>query len=124
MMVFRAVAAAVVSVLVLEAFMVELEKGIPVVAQSGALWFALLFVALGFGLRRFVTTESALIGALGGAIAYVTLGYWIAGYVDSGTIAWHWLGHPATMAIAAAYFFTLMAIGIGVASVRLRRRTQ
>jgi hypothetical protein len=113
-----------VAVLVLEALMVELEKVIPFVARWGALWFALLFVVVGFVLRRFTTTESALIGALVAAIAYVTLGAWIAGYLVDGTIAWHWLGGAMTMAIATVYFFTLMVVGIGAASVRLRRKTQ
>ena len=124
MMFFRAIGAAVVAVLVLEALMVELEKVLPIVAQWGALCFALLFVVLGFALRRFTSTQSALIGALVAAIAYVTLGPWIAAYFANGTIAWHWLGHATTMAIATVYFFTLMVIGIGAASVRLPRTTQ
>ena len=121
---FRTVAPAVVAVLVLEALMVEIEKAIPIVAQWGALWYALLFVGLGFVLRRFISTEPALVGVLVAAIAYVTLGAWIAAYLQNGTIAWHWLGHATTMAIATVYFFTLMVIGIGAASVRLRRKTQ
>ncbi len=121
---FRAVVSAVVAVLVLEALMVEIEKAIPIVAQWGALSYALLFVVFGFVLRRFTTTESALFGALVAAMAYVTLGVWIAAYLGNGTIAWHWLGNAMTMAIAAVYFFTLMVIGIGAGSVRLRQKTQ
>ncbi len=124
MMLFRAITPAVVAVLVLEALMVELEKVIPIVAHWGALCYALLFVVLGFVLQRFTSTQSALIGAFVAAIAYVTLGRWIAAYFVNDTIAWHWLGDATTMAIATVYFFTLMVIGIGAASVLLRRKTQ
>ena len=94
---FCAVAPAVVAVLVLEAPTDEIEKAIPIVAQRGAL------VA---------------------AMAYVSLGVWVAAYLGNGAIAWHWVGNAMTMSIATVYFFTLMMIGIGAASVRLRRRTR
>jgi hypothetical protein len=120
---FRAMAPAVVAVLALEALMVETEKAIPIVEQWSALWFALLFVGLGFVLRRRTSTASAIFGALVAAIAYVTLGAWIAEYLRNGTMAWHWLGHAMTMAMATVYFFTLMAIGIAAASFQLRLKT-
>ncbi len=55
---------------------------------------------------------------------YVTLGHWIAGALFDGTSAWVWLGAPPVIALATTYFFALIAIGVGAASVRLPGRTQ
>jgi hypothetical protein len=124
MILFRAIAVAVVAVLLIEAIMVELEKAAPIVAQWGALWYALLFVALGFVLRRFTSPGYALCSALVAAIAYITLVHWILGFLASGVTGWVWLGPPGEVVMATVYFFVLIAIGIGAASVRLPRRTQ
>lgn len=125
MMLLRTIAGAVVAVLLIEAVMTEVEKAAPIAADRwGALWYALLFLALGFVLRRFAPTGSALWSALVAAIAYVTLGHWIARFLWSGVTAWVWLGAPPVIALATTYFFALIAIGIGAASVRLPRRTQ
>jgi hypothetical protein len=121
---FRAIALAVVAVLLIEAMMVELEKAAPIVAQWGALWFALLFFVVGFVLRRLASIGSALFSAFIAAIAYVTLGHWILGLLASGVAAWIWLGPPGVIVVATVYFFALIAIGVGAASVRLPRRTQ
>lgn len=110
-------AACAAAVLIVEALMVELEKVTPNVGgSSSVLYYALLFIAFGFTVRRLTSTASSLLGALAAAIAFVTLGYWIAGYLT----ARHggWLGPPMTTAIAAISFFSLMAIGVGAASLR------
>jgi uncharacterized BrkB/YihY/UPF0761 family membrane protein len=100
--------------------MVEIEKAIPIVSgRWSALSYAVLFVVFGFAVRRVTSTGSSLLGVFAAAIAFVTLGYWIGGYL-TGTPR-GWLGAPVTIAIAALYFFTLMAIGVGAASLRLRR---
>jgi hypothetical protein len=124
MILARAIAFAVVAVLLIEAMMVELEKAAPIVGQLAALWFALLFAGLGFVLRRFASTGAALVSGLVAAIAYVTLGHWIAGYLADGATAWVWLVSAIVVAVAAVYFFALIAIGIGAASIRLPQRTQ
>jgi hypothetical protein len=119
----RAFAVFAVSVLLIEAVMVELEKVSPQVVRWGAPCFAIEFVILGVLVRRFTPLLPSLIGAFGGAIVYVTIGYWVAGYVGDGKTVWVWLGSPVVLTIATMYFFVLMAIGIGAASVRPRGST-
>jgi hypothetical protein len=124
MIFLRIVAGCVLAVLVLEALMVELESVSPIAGRLGALWYAVLFVVLGYTARRVASTGQALVAVLAGAIAFVTLGNWIAGYIGGGRIAWRWLGPPTTIVTAMLYFFALMAIGIAAASLQLRRKTQ
>ncbi len=119
----RAFALFAAGVLLIEAAMVELEKVSPEVGRWGAPLFAIEFVVLGVLVRRFTPLVPSLIGAFGGAIVYVTIGYWVAGYVGEGRTAWVWLGSPVVLTMATMYFFVLMAIGIGVASVRRPRST-
>lgn len=121
MTLFRVMALCLATVLVGEALMVELEKGIHLGDPWGPLVFAMLFIALGFAVRRKASIWISLVGALVAAIAYVTIGYWVAGFVGSGMTKWRWLGSPPVLIIATLYFFTLTAIGVVAASIKIPR---